>query len=492
MKKIKLLMIILSMMLLCAGCSGAAVQTTVPVEKPEGRAGQEIDEEDLKASDTAVLIRVNPVRRTMTFQTVGNGARYDLNYTGTTELYDKYGQALSAAQLKPGEIAELILSVHSKTLSSLKLSPDAFVLQDVERHDFDEKKGIMTVGKNNYKMDDNLIIFSGDSTGELMDINEGDLLTVRGIGRHVFSVSIDKGHGYLRLKGDEYFRGGWIEVGQKIIKPLSENMLMLVPEGEYDIRVTYHRFGGNKKVVIERDRETVCDISDLKGDLLKTGKISFTIRPEDADAKLLIDGKEFSLSIPAEVEYGVHRLEIRAEGYKTIRKYISVGQEMAVIEIDLEKTDEKSTVSASKINSELKPENDNVISGNSASGRSSSSSSKSSSSKSSSTDKSSGSTSSGRGPETITVGGDSPDTEIGSDTASSDGNQLYIDSPEGAEVYYDSAYKGIAPLHFTKSAGTHVITLRKDGYATKSYTITLDEGDQNETYSFSDLVKSGD
>lgn len=484
-------MIILSAVSLCAGCSGAAVQTTVQVEDVEGGAGQEIDEDDLKASDTAVLIRVNTIQKTLTFQTVGNGARYDLNYTGTTEFYDKYGQALSAAQLSPGEIAELIMSVHSRTLASMTLSSDAFVLQNMERHDFNENRGIMTVGKNNYKIDDNLVIFSGNEMGSMEDISDGDLLTVRGIGRHVFSVSIDKGHGYLRLKGDEYFRGGWIEVGQKIIKPLSENMLLLVPEGEYDVRVTYHGFGGNKKVAIERDKETVCDISDLKGDLLKTGRISFTINPSDAEAKLLLDGNEFSLSLPAELEYGVHRMEIKADGYKTVRKYISVGQEMAAIEIDLEETEEKSTVSASKINSELKPESDNVISGNSSVSGNPSSSSRSSSSTSSRTDSSS--TSSGnRGAETITVGEDGSEIENSNDTASSTGNQLYIDHPEGVEVYYDSSYKGIAPLHFAKSAGTHVITLRKDGYVTKSYTITLEDSDQDETYSFSDLVKTED
>lgn len=67
-------------------------------------------------------------------------------------------------------------------------------------------------------------------------------------------------------------------------------------------------------------------------------------------------------------------------------------------------------------------------------------------------------------------------------------NLLYIDSPNDVEVYYDGIYKGIAPLHFTKSAGTHVISLRRDGYETKSYTITLDSSTENETYSFNDLA----
>lgn len=490
--KMKLFFVLLSAVIICAGCGASAVQTAASAEEKEDGAGESVPEEELKASDTAILIRKNDAKKILTFQTALNGARYDLEYDGTTEFYDKYGQALSVEQVAPGEIAELVLSVHSKKLQSLHLSADVFTLQDVERHDFDEKKGILTLGKDRYKIDDNLIIFSGEELGELMDINEGDCLTVRGSGRQVYSIVIDKGHGYLRLKGDEYFRGGWIEVGQKIIKPISENMLLLVPEGEYDMRVTYNGFGGYKKIVIERDKETVADISDLKGDLLKMGKISFTIRPSEADARLFIDGKEVSYATPVELEYGVHQIDIKAQGYQDIRKYISVGQEMATIEIALDEDPEESgSVSGSKINSELKPESDNVISSNS-SGKSSSSSSKKSSS--SSSKKSSSQTSGGSaGSETITVGDQGSEKETDNDNVeTAENNQLYIDSPEGVEVYYDAAYKGIAPLHFTKSEGTHVITLRKEGYVTKSYTITLDDGDQDETYSFSELVKQNE
>ena len=67
------------------------------------------------------------------------------------------------------------------------------------------------------------------------------------------------------------------------------------------------------------------------------------------------------------------------------------------------------------------------------------------------------------------------------------GNHIYIDAPEKAEVYFDGIYKGIVPCSFTKESGTHVITLRRDGYETRTFTVTLDTTTQNETYSFSEL-----
>ena len=69
-----------------------------------------------------------------------------------------------------------------------------------------------------------------------------------------------------------------------------------------------------------------------------------------------------------------------------------------------------------------------------------------------------------------------------------DSNKIFIESPEGSEVYLDTNYVGIAPISFLKTAGTHVITLRKNGYVTKSYTIQVDSVKKDVTYSFSDLI----
>ena len=67
---------------------------------------------------------------------------------------------------------------------------------------------------------------------------------------------------------------------------------------------------------------------------------------------------------------------------------------------------------------------------------------------------------------------------------------MYVDAPEGAEVYLDGNYVGIAPCNFKKNAGSHVITLRCTGYETRSYTVSVDDEDRDISYSFADLVKT--
>ena len=57
------------------------------------------------------------------------------------------------------------------------------------------------------------------------------------------------------------------------------------------------------------------------------------------------------------------------------------------------------------------------------------------------------------------------------------------------EVYVDGNYVGVTPCSFKKVAGAHVITLRKSGYTTRSYTVQVDSADKDITFSFADLIE---
>jgi hypothetical protein len=67
-------------------------------------------------------------------------------------------------------------------------------------------------------------------------------------------------------------------------------------------------------------------------------------------------------------------------------------------------------------------------------------------------------------------------------------SKITISTPEGAGVYVDGEYVGVAPVTFAKTVGTHTVTLYKSGYLIKSYTIqSLDDGN-DDTYTLADLV----
>ena len=53
---------------------------------------------------------------------------------------------------------------------------------------------------------------------------------------------------------------------------------------------------------------------------------------------------------------------------------------------------------------------------------------------------------------------------------------IRVTSPDGASVYFDGVYKGVAPVEFKKQAGEHVIILRMDGYENMNFRSALQKG----------------
>ena len=380
------------------------------------------------SADTAMIKQINNQEKKITFYNFVREKNYTLTFDGTAKLYDKYGSSISMEQVNEGDIVEITFLKEKKTLASLQKSDECFVLEDVSNFSINEKTKEMTIGSATYQYKDDLFIYSDGKQVEVMDINAVDCLRVQGIDHTVHSIYIDKGHGYLRLKNDEYFWGGWIEVGQSIIRPIEEDMLLIVPEGKYDVLLSTNGISSTKKVTIKRDKETELDIGDLKKEELKKyGNLIFVVSPDTAS--IYIDGEEVDISGPVEVEYGVHQMMAKAEEYQTITQYIKVGQENATIQVTMEKDNGES------------------------------------------------------------VSSNTTTTTSETEAASTSSGKVTIAAPVGTEVYVDGSYVGVAPVSFKKTMGVHVITLRQDGYETRSYTINITDLTTDESMSFSALVK---
>ncbi len=380
------------------------------------------------STDTAVLVSKNS-DETLTFMNIETGKNYTLSYTGATTIWDKYGEAMSMEQLDEGDIVSVKFLKEKKRLSDIALYDGAFTYTDVTKYEINELTKTFTIVKEAFQYTEDTVIVSDGLEIEMMDLNEADVLTVQGIGTTIHSISVDKGHGYLKLSGDEYFIGGWIEIGQKMIRPITDDMLLVVPEGDYEVLFTNGGNSGTKQVTIDRNSEVTVDIGDIEIKEIQYGSVIFTMNP--SDATLYIDGKLTDTSEAISLEYGIHQLIAIADGYDTLTQYIKVGQASAGVSIIMEKEDASSE------------EDDDE---------------------------------------------DEKDKEDAVDISST--YKVYIDTPEGVEVYLNGNYIGISPVSFAKKPGTHTITLRKSGYVTRSYTIEIDSEEKDITYSFADLLES--
>lgn len=422
-----------------------AVQKTKEMQEAK-EPEQLVDMDSLEYTITGVLIKKNTEEKSITVKPVDGAKDFLLEYDGTTIFSGKHENNISIDQLLLGEIIDVTYSVHSGKLKKVVISDRAFTMTDISKFEINEKRRSMKIGDDTLQISKEMIISYGDTLAELMDITQMDTLTVKGIDREIYAIIVDRGHGYIRLQNDAYFVGGWIEVGQEIIKPITSEMLLPVPEGKYHVKVTHKGYAGEKDMIVERDKEAVLDLDKVDIQEVAIGHVEFKIDPDYA--QLSVDGEitEYLERVP--IEYGIHRIHVELAGYESVDTNIKVLSEYANVEITLEKADETESSSSSSSTNYLPPVN----------------------SSSSSTD----------------IGTSSSSTT--SDVVISENRQIYVESPIGAEVYLDGNYIGIAPAHTNKVTGQHVLTLSKSGYTTKSYTINIDSEDRDVTFSFSDLI----
>lgn len=141
------------------------------------------------------------------------------------------------------------------------------------------------------------------------------------------------------------------------------------------------------------------------------------------DAQVFVDEKRIDPSYILKLSLGIHQITVSAAGYDTISEYFEVDGNPLTVKLEL--TEPSQSVSSNDV--------------------------------------------AWAAEETQTSG------------------TVTIQQPFGVEVYEDNLYKGYAPVTYEKTPGTHVITLRKSGYVTKSYTIEVPDDEEDRIYSFPDL-----
>lgn len=476
--KLTIVMSMVLCMFALAACSQPEVQETVQ----EQGGFIKIAPGAYDSADTAIVIAKQEKQNKITFLNLTKKKNYTLNYDGTTKFMDKYGTQISISQLQEGEMVDVQFLKDEKLLSSLTVSSKIWTLNDISRFELDLNAGRMKIMDEYYTLDETTVVLSDGEQVEFLDIHAQDILQIKGIDHKIYSITIQKGHGYLRLDNEEYFIGGWIEAGQKVIQKIEEDMLLVIPEGNYEVYLSHNGIAGTKEVEIERGKETLLDVGDLKKeDLIKYGNLIVTVEP--ADASVYIDGKAVDTSRIIKATYGLHQIMAKAEGYDTVIQYIRVTENSATIAISLDEETVR-TVSDNSTDSETsKTESTNNSSSNSTdSNKDSNKDSNSTTTNSNNTSTDNTSTESNTSTGSTVSGGNA------TDSASTTGYKVTIESPTGAEVYVDGNYVGIIPASFSKKSGSHEVTIRKSGYLTRTYTINVDDEDKDISYSFSDLT----
>lgn len=363
-----------------------------------------------------------------------------LEYVSTSEILDKYQSEREGDGIALGEILQVTYRTDNAKIVSATVPEGVWEYQEVKKFTFNQDENMLTVAGKKYQYTD--MTYCGSDTGEVqaMEFNNQDLLTIRGIGIHAYSVVRTQGHGYIRFANYDDFIGGIAQVGdQGLMAQIGENMLITAPEGIHRVTLFKNGRAAAKTVEVASDRETIVDYSDYKAEAGNIGEVTFQIEPEGAE--LYLNGTAVDYSSPITLNYGKYRVGVTLSGYENYTGILTVEEASKVLPIKLVEAD--STVG------------DSTTATPAATSSSSSDSSDSN--------------------DTVTKKIDSEHT-------------ITVTAPEGAEVFVDNVYKGMAPCSFTKMIGSLTITLSDTGYVTKSYSVDILDDGKNAKLSFADLV----
>lgn len=383
----------------------------------------------------------------------------ELTYGGSSDIRDKFDQVVSMKQIPVGQLVDVGYIADTKRLIKLCVSSASWEYIGVNSLEIDTDNKEMRIAQKRYRYAGQVIVLDNGEHKDVKELAAQDELTIRGIDETIWSITVTRGHGTVRLKDADDFIGGYVTVGYEAMQQVEQDTVLTVREGSFNLTVENGEYSGTKNITVVRNEETIVHLSDLGPAPVRHGRVAFQILPFGAD--MFIDGVLTFYGDPVELEYGQHSIRVALGGYVTYEGSLTVDSAGKKISINL--PEEKSNEEA--VARETEDDSQDSVSGE----------------------------------ET-----DSPDSDgysrwvypivAGSISEAEDeflvdeAHSIFIQNPIDASVYLNGDFVGISPGSFQKLIGSFVLTFIKDGYETMSYTIEVSDDGLDTYISLPDLI----
>lgn len=345
----KILIFISLLVLVLTGCARGMAHEA---EFTSSYGNNEIENENIYVSFAQGIYKgCNRETGEFYFYRLGSGEEVTLLFDGTTTINDKYGQPMSIEMLRPSDIINIAYSAELQKAGAIVITPEVLTISNISKYAVDESGQSIVVGDETFFFDANAVLFSNGFELTPNQLISKDVITINTIDRKVYSLIVDDGHGYLQLTNEDSLIGGWIEIGNQVISQVMSDMMITVPEGTYNVRLTNTGIEEYREVTIRRNEVTSLDLGDIVSSVPEKGIVSFSITPQNAIAYL--DGSYIDHTMKMKIPVGVHEITVSASGYSTVTQYFEVTGINQNVEVDLENETTISTVSGNTVNKNL-------------------------------------------------------------------------------------------------------------------------------------------
>ena len=337
-----------------AGCSvpeigiGASPEQNKEAERVAGEqkkeeealaelARREQQELEQMMNDNYLVTDIDEEDERIILKSLRTNRQYRFAYGMGTQFLNKWNERTSQSEFVRGSIVK-IGQVKNNMLSSLTLSKEAWIIDDLTNFSYDIGKEIFKVGKTAYRLRKTVSVFSGEQAIPMKRVTADDRLRVTGIDREVMSVVVTTGHGKISIVNTAFFNDSMISIGTRIYTRLNGDTTMRVPQGKYLVTVAKDGYGGSREYTVHKDETVTVDLNTLKGEGPK--RCRFTLSTSIKGVKAFLDGKKIKLNAANEVAYGQHKLRVAVKGYEPWEKTLLVNSPEADISLDskLQKT----------------------------------------------------------------------------------------------------------------------------------------------------------
>ncbi len=400
----------------------------------------------------------------------------------TLSIKDAFGSSIALNQLDVGQLIESKYDKNTMTADELKVSNLGFEYGQARNMVVDEENKTISLNNDTYFYTEDIIVYFGGEMISLSELDPVDELIVRGYKDTVWSITLKNKHGYVVLIGTASFIGGTVEIS-KTYTTITEDTRITVPVGAHDVIIT--KAGSSPyvtSVTVMEEEEVTIDLSSIQTEY---GAVQFKII-QDGSTLYVDDVKIPSISTPLDFTYGSHDIKVENPGFLPLNTTLVVTQSYQEYVIDFENQDLMVNVTGpletdlyidavfvgvipiqvpiSQGTHTFKLERVGYFSK----------------------------------VQDVSVDIESgvyeiafPELIINANYAGED-ITIQIDSPVGCELYIGTQFIGVIPVSALVEPGEHQITIRKDGYYTKLYSISIITGGEPYQYSFPDLIPIGE
>ena len=203
-KGIKRALFITLISLLLSGCDNASLPlASVTGDRVPSKDFSSYVSGDYDSFDTAVIAAIDTLSDEITLYNYDINKFYTLNFDGTSSFADRYKTPVSLSQLSVGDLVDVWFMKDKRLIAGMCEASETFTESDITDFEINTWSKTLKIKSDTYRVSTKTFVSSDGKKIDISELSQSDNITIRGIDNTVMSITVDNGHGYIMLEGND-------------------------------------------------------------------------------------------------------------------------------------------------------------------------------------------------------------------------------------------------------------------------------------------------